>query len=148
MTALCAIAIAQAAGGAIFKCEDAQGKISYQQKPCEGATTVGPGAPAAKGAPSSPSSPKTEPAVVTFLVQKYQCDLGHPEIARQTKASYERWRERNAQEIAKAETSAEYRPVLDEARKTKNPSLTPAMLDKICQGVVQRLDQEARARGG
>ena len=148
MTALCAVAIAQAAGGAIFKCEDAQGKITYQQKPCEGATAVVPAAPQAKGAPSSSSSPKTEPAVVTFLVQKYQCDLGHPEIARQTKASYELWRERNAQEIAKVETSAEYRPVLDEARKTKNPSLTPAMLDKICQGVVQRLDQEARARGG
>ena len=160
MTALCAVAFAQTAGGAIFKCQDAQGKVTYQQKPCEGATAVVPTAPQApgaggprgavdtKGAPSSSSGPKTEPAVLTFLVQKYQCDLGHPEIARQTKASYERWRERNAQEIAKVETSAEYRPLLDEARKTRNPSLTPTMLDKMCQGVVQHLDQEARARGG
>src|SRR4030095_12170715 len=145
MTALCAIAFAQAAGGAIFKCEDAQGKITYQQKPCEGATAVVPAAPQAKGAPSSSSSPKTEPAVVTFLVQKQQCDLGHPEIARQTKVSYERWRERNAKEIAKVEASAEDRAALGDVQKAKNPALTPATLDKACQSVVQQLDQEARA---
>jgi hypothetical protein len=134
---------------------------TYQQKPCEGGENessvnvpAAPQAPGAgsprgtvdtKGAPAAPTVPKTEPSVLTFLVQKYQCDLGHPEIARQTKANYDLWRERNAQEIVKVESSAEYRALLDEVRKTKNPSVTSAMLDKVCAGVVQRLDQEGRA---
>jgi hypothetical protein len=145
MTALCAVAFAQTADGAIFKCQDAQGKVTYQQKPCEGATAA-PGAPAltdTKGAPLADQ--KSDTAILAFLVQKHQCDLGHPEIARQTKASYERWRERNAKEVAKVEASAEYRAALGDAQKAKNPPLTPAMLDKACQGVVQQLDQEARA---
>ena len=147
LTALCAVAFAQVAGGAIFKCQDAQGKISYQQKPCEGATAAVPGLPApidTKAASPAQTGAKTEPSVLVFLVQKYQCDRGRPEIARQTKANYELWRERNAQEIVKVESSAEYRALLDEAR-TNKPSNTPAMLDKVCQGVVQHLDQESRA---
>jgi hypothetical protein len=147
MTALCAVAIAQTAGGAIFKCQDAQGKVTYQQKPCEGATATGPSAPAltdTKGAPPTSTDQKAEKAVLTLLVQKYQCDLGHPEIDRQTKANYERWRERNAKEIAKVEASAEYRESLGEA-KVRNPAVTPAMLNKVCQSVAQQLDQEARA---
>jgi len=148
MMALCAVAFAQTAAGAIFKCQDAQGKVTYQQKPCEGTTATVPSAPAptdTKGAPLTATGPKTEPPILTFLIQKYQCDRGHPEIARQTRANYELWRERNAKEITKVESSAEYRSMLDEARRTKGPSVTPAMLDKVCQGVVQHLDQEARA---
>ena len=148
VTALCAVAFAQTAGGAIFKCQDAQGKVTYQQKPCEGATAAIPGAPAltdAKGAPLASADQKSDTAILAFLVQKRQCDVGHPEIARQTKASYERWRERNAKEIARVEASAEYRASLGDAQKGKTPALTPAMLDKACQSVVQQLDQEARA---
>ena len=148
MTALCAAAFAQTAGGAIFKCQDAQGNVTYQQKPCEGATATVPGAPAltdAKGAPLTSTDHKSETAILAFLVQKHQCDLAHPEIARQTKVNYERWRERNAKEIAKVEASAEYRASLGDAQKAKAPPLTPAMLDKVCQSVVKRLDQEARA---
>jgi hypothetical protein len=148
MTALCAVVFAPAAGAAIFKCQDAQGKVTYQQKPCEGATAAPPGAPAltdAKGAPLASADQKSDTAILAFLVQKHQCDLGHPEIARQTKVSYERWRERNAKEVAKVEASAEYRAALGDAQKAKNPALTPATLDKACQSVVQQLDQEARA---
>lgn len=148
MTALCAVVFAPSAGGAIFKCQDAQGKVTYQQKPCEGTTAAVPGAPAltdAKGAPLAATDQKSDTAILAFLVQKHQCDLGHPEIARQTKVNYERWRERNAKEIAKVEASAEYRASLGDAQKAKNPPLTAAMLDKVCQSVVQQLDQEARA---
>jgi hypothetical protein len=149
LTALVAAAFAQTAGGAIFKCQDAQGKVTYQQKPCEGAAAAVPGAPTpidTKGAAPASTGAKTEPSVLVFLVQKYQCDRGHPDIARQTKANYELWRERNAREIVKVESSAEYRASLDEAR-TKNLAINPAALDKICQGVVEHLDQEARAAG-
>ena len=142
MTALCALAFAQTAGSAIFKCQDAQGKITYQQKPCEGATAAVPAGAAAptdaKGAPPASTSPQTEPSVLMFLVQKYQCDRGHPEITRQTKANYDLWRERNAQEIVKVESSAQYRALIDEAR-TKNPPVT------ICQDVVQHLDRALHA---
>jgi Domain of unknown function (DUF4124) len=150
MAALCAVAVAQTAGGAIFKCQDAQGRITYQQKPCEGAATASsvavPNAPETpgagiKGAPPA-SGQKAEPSVLAFLVQKYQCDRGHPEIARQTKADYDLWRERNAQEIVKVESSTQYRALVDEAR-TK--PVTPAMLNTICQDVVQHLDPERRA---
>lgn len=156
MTVLCAAAFAPGAGAEIFKCQDAQGKVTYQQKPCEGAakesgvTVTAPQAPSAgspggpvdaKGAPPTPTDRKPEPTVLMFLVQKYQCDLGRPEIARQTKASYERWRERNAKEIDRLEASAQSRPLLDEARRSRNPLVTPAMLDKVCQGVVQHLDE-------
>ena len=147
LTALCAVAFAQTAVGAIFKCQDAQGKLTYQQKPCEGTTATVPGAPAptdTKGSPPASTGQKTEPSVLVFLVQKYQCDLGHPEIARQTKANYVLWRERKAQEIVNVEASAEYRALLDEAR-TKSPPITPAALDKVCMDVVQHLDQERRA---
>jgi hypothetical protein len=147
LAALCAVAFAQAAGGAIFKCQDAQGKITYQQKPCEGVTAAVPGAPApidTKAASPASTGAKAEPSVLVFLVQKYQCDRGHPEIARQTKANYELWRERNAQEIVKVESSSEYRALVDEAR-TKRPPVTPANLDKICQDVVQHLEPERRA---
>jgi hypothetical protein len=148
MTALCALAFAQTAGSAIFKCQDAQGKITYQQKPCEGAAVAVPGTAAAptdaKGAAPASTSPQAEPSVLVFLVQKYQCDRGHPEIARQTKANYEIWRARNAQEIAKVESSAEYRALIDQAR-TKSTAVTSPNLDKICQDVVQHLDPERRA---
>jgi hypothetical protein len=152
MTALCAVAFAQAAGGQIFKCQDAQGRIIYQQKLCEGAAkesgvnasqapaAANPRGPIdAKSAPSTSTGQTAEPSVLMFLVQKRQCDLGHPEIARQTKASYDRWRDRNAKEIAEVEGNANYRTLLDDARRTPNPLVTPGQLDKVCQDVVQHL---------
>jgi Domain of unknown function (DUF4124) len=152
IAALCAVAFAQSAVGAIFKCQDAQGKVTYQQKPCEGTPAAVPGAPAptipakpvdATGA-AGPTDRTPEMATLTFLVHKYQCDLDRPAFAQQTRANYEHWRKRNMEKIAELETNANNRLLLEDARKKPAANVTPAQMDKNCRDVAQYLDQESR----
>jgi hypothetical protein len=156
VAALCAAALTQTADGAVFKCQDAQGKITYQQKPCEGAAkesgvdlqaapkpqgAARPGA--AVDAATASTGAKTEMSPLMLLVQKYQCDRERPNFAIQTKVNYERWRVRHAKEIAEVEAS-DKRPLLDHARTTSTPGVTPAQMDQICVGLARYLDQESR----
>ena len=228
MSVLCAVAFAQAAHCEIFKCLDAQNKVTYQQRPCDGAakesgvavettpqginpaatggkavrsggpvigtagissqagtvksvqspsasslrlqvsqpqpaaTTASPIAPApaipstqqrvgvpggpvvTAGVPPAASGPNLDLGIALILVTKPLCDRS-PAFARETRADYARWRERNAQIIAATEASAGYRAWRDQALKNQDSIPPNPEPDKTCLEIAHYLDADGGA---
>jgi Domain of unknown function (DUF4124) len=195
---LCAVAFAQAAHGEIFKCLDAQNKVTYQQRPCDGAAKesgvavetapqgINPAATGGKAARSgspvmgtagigsqagtvksvqspgasssrlqvsqpqqaattaSSSGPNLDLGIALILVTKPLCDRS-PVFARETRADYAHWRERNAQKIAATEASAGYRSWRDQALKNQDSIPPNPEPDKTCLEIAHYLDAEGGA---
>jgi hypothetical protein len=133
IVALAAWALAPAALAQVYKCTDAQGRSSYQSKPCDGRAKAEkqmkidrPPQPVQPPATDAPPRNETgalagaRPAygrypnrdddaqLVKLLLYKRECDQRVPGFAAQTKADYERWRSQNAAWVQRVEGSPQF----------------------------------------
>lgn len=128
-----AAALAPAALAQVYKCTDAQGRPSYQSKPCDAKAQSEQQmkidrAPPPVQKPATDAPPRNEtgalagarPAygrypnrdddaqLVKLLLYKRECDQRVPGFAAQTRADYERWRVQNAAWVQRVEGSPEF----------------------------------------
>ncbi|MCC7326622.1 MAG: DUF4124 domain-containing protein [Burkholderiales bacterium] len=163
MALTCALAlISHDAAGQIHKCRDAQGKISYQQRPCNGTATHTPSQfdpkpaappddspaaePAVNGAPTASSAAEFNAEMATLILTKRGCDEQFPGFSQKVAANYTRWRQQNLQSVVATERHPEFARRLDTQRKqhaSASAKSAPSRSPEKCDGVVAFLDQNA-----
>jgi len=140
---LAALALAAAYGDAcaIYKCQDAQGKTTYQQKPCEAAaaqSSVGaepraaPAAPRTAAAPPA-SSAQPPPSVATLMSAVVRCGEQSPAFTDKIQAGYGRWVDANADGVQNFQRTPAYGRILADARKQRAASggkMAPQLVDE------------------
>ena len=139
---LVTFALAAACGDAcaIYKCQDAQGKTTYQQKPCDAAaaqSSVGaepraaPGAQRTTAAP--PASAAPPPPVATLMSAVVRCGEQSPAFTEKIQGGYGRWVDANADGVQNFQRTPEYGRLLAEARKQRAASggkMSPQLVEE------------------
>ena len=121
---LLACAVAHAAGAEMYRCRQADGRLSVQQLPCEGASATAAVASAAPAsvphAPVDPQRPtKRARDIIDVTVALERC-RENADFAQRSEAIYQAWRSRHA--IALADYAPVLREKLREARRAPLPA--------------------------
>jgi len=138
---LLTLALAAACGDAcaIYKCQDAQGKTTYQQKPCDAAaaqSSVGAeprAAPSAQRATAAPPASGAPPAVATLMSAVVRCGEQSPAFTEKIQGGYARWVDANADGVQNFQRSPEYSRLLADARKQRAASggkISPQLVEE------------------
>jgi len=140
-----AAACAGASHAAIYKCTDASGNTTYQQKPCDVAAAQssvgGEARPQAKPA----AKPGTDPAIPTTVTRVIRCSERSPAFAKRVEESYKRWVDANAAAVQAFQRTPEYGKVVAEARRDAQLPASPTVeFERECKNTEEMLKQAAR----
>ncbi|HTP98341.1 MAG TPA: DUF4124 domain-containing protein [Casimicrobiaceae bacterium] len=140
-----AAAGAAAAQAAIYKCTDASGNTTYQQKPCDVAaaqSNVG-NEPRQQAKPAAKSG--TDPAIPTTVTWVIRCSERSPAFAKRIEESYKRWFDANASAVQAFQRTPEYGKVVAEARRDAQLPTSPTVeFERECKNTEELLNQAPR----
>jgi len=128
---------------AIYKCTDASGNTTYQQKPCDVAaaqSNVG-----SEPRQQAKATAKSDPGIAATVTSVIRCSERSPEFAKRVEESYRRWVDANAAGVQAFQHTPEYGRVVADARKDAQLQTTPTVaFDRECKSTEEMLKQAAR----
>jgi hypothetical protein len=134
---LCA-ASAHVAGAQIYKCTNAQGKVQYQQHPCEESvvqSAVQGKAPPSATVPPPASLDASGRGYFDIALRKATCDHGVPGFASRTDDDFARWKSENAALAQRVESDPEYARRLGEVQR-RDAGSTDTVAKADCTGLL------------
>ena len=138
-----AAACAGASHAAIYKCTDASGNTTYQQKPCDVAaaqSNVG-----SEPRPQAKATAKSDPGIAATVTRVIRCSERSPAFAKRVEESYKRWVDANAEAVQAFQRTPEYGKVVAEARRDAQLPASPTVeFERECKNTEEMLKQAAR----
>lgn len=140
-----AAACTGAAQAAIYKCTDASGNTTYQQKPCDAAAAQSNVGNDPRQQAKATAKSAQDPAIATTVTWFIRCSERSPEFARRVEESYRRWVDANAAAVQAFQHTPEYGRVVADARKDAQLPTTPTVaFERECKSTEEFLKQAAR----